>query len=334
MEKLAWIGKIVSITNIENADFIVSAIAICGRGGKWTGIVKKGEFDIDDKCIVFVQDAVLPDNEEFDFLGKNRRIKMKRLRGVPSECLIWPYSGSGEVGEDITSEWKVTKYERQLPASVTGIAEGLFPGNIPKTDEPNFQGVPELVQALYGFPYVVTVKADGTSMTAFIFNDKFGVCSRRLLLKDSPGNVQWRIAHEYKIEEKLRPSNFLAYLDTIGVSHNIALQMEICGPKIQGNPLGLKKYEPRLFSVYDIDKHEYLSFELQRGVANILDIPHIEVAEIGDNFQYDDEQLRILAEGTYLNGKQREGVVIRPVIERRVGNRRLSFKVINLLYRN
>lgn len=34
MAKLAYIGKIVDIQPIKKADFIVSAMVVCGEGGK------------------------------------------------------------------------------------------------------------------------------------------------------------------------------------------------------------------------------------------------------------------------------------------------------------
>lgn len=42
---------------------------------------------------------------------------------------------------------------------------------------------------------------------------------------------------------------------------------------------------------------------------------------------------RKLAECKYANGRQAEGIVVRPLYPMRVGNERLSFKVLNLLYK-
>ncbi len=36
---LVYIGKIIAMEAIEGADFIASATVICGKGGKWKGIV-------------------------------------------------------------------------------------------------------------------------------------------------------------------------------------------------------------------------------------------------------------------------------------------------------
>jgi glyoxylase-like metal-dependent hydrolase (beta-lactamase superfamily II) len=64
-------------------------------------------------------------------------------------------------------------------------------------------------------------------------------------------------------------------------------------------------------------------------------LPVVDLVEVGETFDLsDDEALRRYAERTYPNGATAEGVVIRPTQEMQVNGERLSFKVINLLYRN
>ena len=71
------------------------------------------------------------------------------------------------------------------------------------------------------------------------------------------------------------------------------------------------------------------------AVAQFLDLPMVELVEVGASFDLqDDEALRRYAERTYTNGATAEGVVIRPMKETQVNGERLSFKVINLLYRD
>jgi hypothetical protein len=68
----------------------------------------------------------------------------------------------------------------------------------------------------------------------------------------------------------------------------------------------------------------------------MLDIPTVPILDWNQTFNFkDDEELRKYAEGVYPNGKQQEGIVIRPMEEMRDrrGNR-VSFKVINLLYKD
>lgn len=50
---------------------------------------------------------------------------------------------------------------------------------------------------------------------------------------------------------------------------------------------------------------------------------------------YTDEELRKMAEGVYAGtDTQREGIVVRPIEVIRIDGRRLSFKVLNLNYKN
>lgn len=43
---LVYTGKVIAIEAIEGADFIACATVVCGRGGKWKGVVRRAETDI------------------------------------------------------------------------------------------------------------------------------------------------------------------------------------------------------------------------------------------------------------------------------------------------
>lgn len=291
-------------------------------GGKWQGVVSKDQFKPGDLCEVYLQDALLPKIERFSFTEKyNWRIRMQRLRGVPSECLIVPLTISGEAGQNITKIMQVTKYEKPISPEMTTESSGSFPSFIPKTDEVLFQAALNRVHALYGRPFCATVKADGCSATAYWKNDHFGVCSHTLEKKRSDVNTLWRIAKTYDLEQKL-------------AGRNIAVQWETVGPGIQKNRLGLSKIEPRLFDAYDIDKHEYFAPADLFKLANEIQMPTVDLIEIGNIFNMTEDELRKYAEGKYSSGHQREGVVIRSCENLRVRSSRLSFKVLNLLYKD
>jgi RNA ligase (TIGR02306 family) len=206
---------------------------------------------------------------------------------------------------------------------LSGEVLGVFPNFIPRTDEPNFQSVPEMVQELIGKRYYQTVKVDGSSGTIYKTLEHFGCCSRNLELKEKDNIAIWQIAKEYNLKENL--------------PYNYALQFEMVGPGIQKNRLGLKKVEPRLFNIYDISTRKYLDAEQMFEIAKILNFPTVDIEVWDQIFEYTtDEVLRKLAEGEYSNGHKREGIVIRPMQETRIGLQRdrLSFKVINLLYKD
>jgi RNA ligase (TIGR02306 family) len=322
---VAYVGTIWYVTPIENADRIEKAVVSCGPGGRWAGVVKKGEFSPGDLVEVYLQDALLPKTERFAFMEpRGHRVRMARLRGAPSECLIMPLTVEGSEGDDISEAVGATKYEKQIPASMSGQTAGAFPSFIPKTDEVRFQIVRDLVAAMSGMmdgqhKWIATEKADGTSCTAYLKDGHFGACSRNWELKDGD-NIYWQMVRKYGIQD---------VLENLGV--NAALQFEIVGPGIQKNPMGLKENEIRLFDFYNIDAGEYASGWRSLGVLDAIPIAPIVYASYEPI--PDDDELRAIASGNYANGKPREGIVVRilpepPLFE----GLRMSFKVFNLDY--
>lgn len=331
MEGLAYIGQIVRIDDIENADYIQSASVDCGAGGKWGVVIRKGDFEIGDLCEVYLQDSLLPEHDDrFDFMAKNNyRVRMMRLRGVPSEALVMPVQKTlrsehiWPVGTDITSVAGVFKYEKPLPTSIGGDVLGHFPSFIPKTDEPNFQKVPHLLDALEGNPFVATVKYDGTSATAYRNDDHIGVCGRNYELKEDDKNTLWRVTKESGIYEVLK-----------SVQYNIAFQFEVIGPGIQKNPMGLDSVQARVFDIYDITEQGYMSHYRYRAICAHNHIPTVKLAMTGNRFEFTEDQLRAAAEIKYDNGRHGEGLVFRSRDPMHVLGERVSFKVINLNYRD
>lgn len=315
-EGLVYIGKVISLEPIAEADLIVSATVVCGQGGKWQGVVRKADFDLNQMCLVYLPDSVVPEDPELEFMRASKwRVRMRRFKGVPSEVLIrkW-HCFSDQIGQDVTDQMRVVKYVKEIPASLSSIAKGDFPSFLPKTDEPNYQRSPELIQALIGHRYYVTEKADGSSTTAYKWKGQFGLCSRNLELLESESSGYWQVARKYKLEEKL-PEGF-------------AIQWETCGPKIQKNPMGFKDIDGLAFSVYDIAKHNYLEASDFLDFCESIGFPTVRILKIEDD--YDEQNLQDLASGCYANGKVREGVVIRSW--NHINGHMISFKAINLDY--
>lgn len=318
-EGLVYVGKIMALDAIENADFILSATVVCGKGGKWKGIVKKEQFEVDGKCIVYLPDSLIPPSEEMKFMeASGWRVKMRRFRGAPSEVVIMPIPLSmpmdWQIGDDLTNWTGVLKYHKPIPAHLQGLAKGHFPEFIPKTDEPNYQRCPELIDNLIGKPFYVSEKADGSSTTAYRWKGEFGICSRNLELQRNLDNGYWKVAEKYKVEEKL--------------PEGMAIQWETCGPGIQKNPMCLSSIDGFMFSAYDIKERRYLTFKELRDLSIVLGFPTVRMIEWGHNFFK--EGLYMRAEGFYKSGKPIEGVVIRS--QHNIGHAPISFKIINLDY--
>ena len=313
---LAVVGKVQAVAPIAGADFIQQVFVACGQHGTWSGVAGK-DMQPGHLVTVLLQDSVLPPSERWAFMEKhNWRVRMARFKGVPSECLIVPGAPDMLPGTDLTDAIGVTKYEKPIPAGMSGDAVGAFPGFIPKTDEPNFQAVPDMVARMADEGWYASEKADGTSCTVWNDADGMHVCSRNWELREftasGAGNVYWRAARMYGMEK---------------IPFGFALQFEIVGPGIQGNPMGLSELEVRAFSLYNIPKKGYAPRVELEEVASDLSIPLARTVAVNDG-AYTPDELRKLAEIKYQNGKHGEGIVVRAL------DSSWSFKVINLLYKD
>lgn len=317
---LAVVGKVIDLAAIEGADRIRCATVVCGPSGRWKGVVgldvAPGEL-----VTVFLQDAVLQPDDRWPFMEKHKwRVRMCRFKGVPSECLIVRGAPSLDVGVDLTAALGVTKHEKPIPTSMQGDAVGEFPGFIPKTDEENFQRVPELVARMSVDRWHACEKADGSSGTAWTDESGLHVASRNWELREftasGASNAYWRAARKYGMDR---------------LPAGLALQFEVVGPGIQGNPLGLKDIEARAFTLYDFAEHRRRPRADLLAVCGDLGVPMAPLLHSGpvdDMPAYSDEGLRAMAEIRYASGKHGEGIVIR------ADDSSWSFKVINLLYKD
>lgn len=320
MSGLVYIGKVIALEDVANSDFLSAATVVCGPGGKWRGVVRRGDFEVGYKCMVYLPDSIVPKSEAMSFMSKTKwRVRMCRFRGCPSEVVIMPRTEqffTVDVGVDITEATGVTKYVKEIPPHMAGQILGSFPTFIPKTDEPNYQTAQELVEELKGKPYYITQKLDGCSTTAYRLGDHFGVCSRNLELKPDANNGYWKIALQYDLPKNL--------------PDGIAVQWESVGPKIQNNPMRLNSLDGYIFSAYNIENQCYLEFKELQNLCQTLQMPMAPLSGLGVSF--DDSELDKRAIGLYESGEDQEGIVIRSLYNH--GHKPISFKVINLDYKN
>jgi RNA ligase (TIGR02306 family) len=318
-KKLAVIGQVIAIRAIEAADFIQAATVQCGDAGTWEGVVAKS-VSVGQIMMVFLQDALLPEDARWAFMEKHRwRVRMARFKGVPSECLMIEDSqmqfSNAPLGTDLTEILGVSKYEKPVPAGMAGDIAGAFPSFLPKSDELNFQTL-DFATLMASRAWRVTEKADGSSCTAWVDEAGLHVCSRNWELKEFTAtgalNIYWRAARKYQLEQ---------------LPIGLAVQFEVVGPGVQSNPMGLPELEGRLFAAYAADAQgrwqavDFFSLKLAMPTAKLLGAESQTGALSAD-------QLRELAAIKYANGKHGEGIVIRAL------DQSWSFKVINLNYKD
>lgn len=308
--KMASIQKIEKLSSIPNADKIELAKVL-----GWQCIVKKGEFKIGDKCVYFEVDSHLKSEPPWaEFLRKTKfRVKTIKLRGQISQGLAMPLSilpdtnKKYEIGEDVSEILEVTKYEIPIKQQAVTAAdiEAPFPGWLTKTDSWRLKSFPHVFEELFDQNIHASTKIDGTSVSIFLKDGKFGVCSRNRQIKDGD-NCYWEIAKKYKIEEKLR-----------NLGKDIAIQGEVYGPKIQKNTSGVSELSVAIFDIFDIKKGRYLSFDEFVETAKNLDLPMVELIFCGKlkNFGSSIEDLQEIAnkQKYSTNNRAAEGIVVKPV---------------------
>ena len=324
MRKMATVRVIDSIFPIPDADAIECAVV-----DGWKVVTKKGEYKPGDLAVYCEIDSWIP-NELAPFLSKGEpkeyngikgeRLRTVRLRKQLSQGLLMPYSVVGSLwgeGDDVSELLNIQKWEAPVNPQLAGQVKGDFPSRIPKTDQERVQNLSKELEQYADQVFEVTEKLEGSSMTCYMINGEFGVCSRNMDLKRDENNTFWRVAIEQSIENKMRTL----------ASDNYAIQGELIGPGIQGNIYNLNKHTFRVFDIYDIDAGEYVFPETRHQIVEALGLTHVPLIgflAIQANMDY----LLETAEGkSLLNDKQeREGLVYK------AAQGQFSFKAISNKY--
>lgn len=332
------LAKVVKITEIlphTNADQL-ELIKVDG----WQIVVKKGDFQVGQLAIYLEIDSWVP-HTLAPFLSKGKsprayngfegeKLRTIRLRGELSQGLLLPLNGlftkyQVSEGQDVTELLGIQKYEKPVPANLSGVAKGNFPSEFPKTDQQRVQNLSRQLEKWKekDLTFVVQEKLEGSSMTCYLLNGEFGVCSRNLDLERDEDNLFWKAAITQDIEAKMR--NFF------GNDTNVAIQGELIGEGIQGNIYNLKGHKFVLFDVV-FSKPE-VSYSNPRAVNIAGIVMGVEVVPfLSTNtlwkFKTTDNILKFAEGKSQLNPKQeREGVVFKCVEDPSI-----TFKAISNKY--
>jgi ATP-dependent RNA circularization protein (DNA/RNA ligase family) len=146
-------------------------------------------------------------------------------------------------------------------------------------------------------------------------------------LKETDDNSFWQVARKLNLEEKLR------YLhDYHGSKDSFALQGELMGPGIQGNPEQLKELEFFVYDIWDIEAQVYLPSDIRLDVINQIGIKHVPVYETctygfdsADGFI---EYAEYAFDGKSINNPVREGLVFKSLNDPNVSFKAISNKFL------
>lgn len=304
MRKLASVQTIDSLYEIPGADRIEMAQVL-----GWQCVVKKGEFQVGDKCIYFEIDSILPDLPCFEFMRERKfRVKTAKFKGQISQGLAMPFEGPGitlnyDIGDDLTEILGVKKHDPEGDREARIMAtqspkkypwwtrlpfgmklyrhlnprRGGWPDFLPKTDETRVQNIRNISKHIGDRELYSTEKIDGQSMTVYCnLNERTGILS-----KGSTGVCSRNIHYPTFVSNNWW--NFAKEWEMVETlerfckaeGRSLAIQGELAGPGIQDNKYKVNNRFFYAFNVFDIDKQRYLSLFEKLEVLDVLGWVHV-----------------------------------------------------------
>jgi RNA ligase (TIGR02306 family) len=330
MSTLRVTAEVLTIHEHPNADALELA-----QVGLYRAVVAKGAFRTGDTAVYIPEQSVLPAGliEELGLTGRLAgsgadRVKAVRLRGELSQGIVCRPKALADVdlaaavteGTDFAERLGIVKWVPPIPPTMSGEVESA-PDLLPWVDIENIQRYPDIFTP--GEPVVLTEKLHGSAclMTYLAEDGRVQVSSKgfgakSLALKEDPRNLYWRAVHGHGVPD------VAARLSRRLGARRVGVFGEVYGAGVQDLTYGADGRRESLgYAVFDV------SAEID-GRLRWLD-----TAELNDLLDGELPLVPRLYEGPYavdrvlevatgretVSGREmhlREGVVIRPAVER------------------
>lgn len=327
MSTLRVTAEVLTVHDHPNADALELA-----QVGLYRAVVAKGAYRTGDAALYIPEQSVLPAGliEELALTGRLAggnadRVKAVRLRGELSQGIVCRPKALADVdlaracadGTDFAERLGITKWVPPVPSAMNGEVESA-PGLLPWVDIENIQRFPDiftpgeavvLTEKLHGSACLLTHVADGDRV--YVSSKGFG--ARSLALKEDPRNLYWRAVHGHGVAEAAA-----RLAERLG-ARRVGIFGEVYGAGVQDLTYGADGRRDTLgYAVFDV------SAEIDGTVrwldaAELLDgeLPLVPRLYEGP---YDIGRVLEVASGREtVSGRElhlREGVVIRPAVER------------------
>lgn len=287
--------------------------------GDFQCAVRTTDWSDGDLAVYIPPDSLVPETKEFEFLGKHRRIKARKLRGEWSVGLLIPAPAGAEIGEDYMERLDIIHYEPKIHGHFTTGGDNVTPpeGFFPKYDVLNFRKYSNMF--IDGEEVIATEKIHGANARFSCVKDVMFCGSRKFWKKQDDNNLWWKaLSQNAVLEAWLRHhQEYTVYGEVFGQVQNLkygASQQTI------------------FFAAFDILRgDQWLDYDEAKEVGKPLSwVPTIYRGP------FDKDKIIELAEGDsqwpganhYL-----EGVVVKPIHERtdrKIG--RVQLKVVGNRY--
>jgi len=334
--------KVQKATIVEHPN--ANQLELCNVAD-YQAIVRKNHFKNGELIVYIPEQSLVPVSIlremglEGKLAGKNgNRVKAIKLRGVLSQGLIYPCKPEWQEGQDVTEILGITKWEPPIPAHLAGEVYNAGSDKTIKYDIENFKNYPNIFQE--NEQVVFTEKLHGTFCCMALLPKKFqhpeygqffvtskGLSSRGLALKtNSDGNknnLYVRVAKHYHMDNRI---NF-AFGNVIKNEIDprpVYVIGELFGAGVQDLAYGASSVQDESvgFRVFDIyvgmpGKGRYLQDNELEPACKRLGLNRVPVLYRGP---FSKQKMLEYTDGLEtISGKSihiREGIIIRPVIER------------------
>jgi len=327
MSTLRVTAEVLTVHEHPNADALELA-----QVGLYRAVVAKGEYRTGDTAVYIPEQSVLPAAliEELGLTGRLAgsnadRVKAVRLRGELSQGIVCRPKALADVdlaraaldGTDFAELLGIVKWVPPIPPTMDGDVE-TAPDLLPWVDIENIQRFPGIFEP--GEAVVLTEKLHGSAclLTYFTEDGRVQVSSKgfgakSLALKEDPRNLYWRAVLGHGV-----PGTAARLAERLG-ARRVGIFGEVFGAGVQDLTYGADGRRSTLgYAVFDV------SAEIDGAVrwlnaAELLDgeLPLVPRLYEGP---YDIGQVLEVASGREtVSGRElhlREGVVIRPAVER------------------
>ncbi|MGW0906385.1 RNA ligase (ATP) [Streptomyces sp. NPDC002853] len=332
MSTLRVTAEVLTIHEHPNADALELA-----QVGLYRAVVAKGAYRTGDTALYIPEQSVLPAEliAELGLTGrlaggKADRVKAVRLRGELSQGIVCRPRALAEVdlaraaadGTDFADRLGVVKWVPPIPPTMSGDVEPA-PDLLPWVDIENIQRHPDifapgepvvLTEKLHGSACLLTyVAGEGESEGGRVHVSSKGFGSKSLALKEDPRNLYWRAVHGHGVVAEAA-----ALAERLG-ARRVGIYGEVYGAGVQDLTYGADGRRETLgYAVFDVRAEIDGEVRWLDPAALLKDrLPLVPRLYEGP---YDAERVLEIASGREtVSGRAlhlREGVVIRPAVER------------------
>lgn len=322
MSTFEVLARRITVSPHENAD----ALEVAHVDG-YRSVVRLGEFADGDMAIYIPEQALLPEGivAALGLTGRlagpeANRVKAVRLRGVLSQGLLYRPAGVElREGEDYAERFGITKWVPPVPTNMAGEAEPCTQLE-PYTEIENIKRYPDVFAS--GEIVVATEKAHGTCTICTydaerdrVYVTSKGMAKKGLGLIDTrdehgrPTNAYWRVVHDNGLPAKLGAFAAAANATTVTVyGETLGVQDLMYG--LARGDLALRVFDVRVDG-------RFLDPDRVAAATAEMDLERVPELYRGP---FSDEAIWKAATGKEaITGRAthiREGVVVRPVVER------------------